>query len=435
MPQELVQVNVRNPIVKIVLILLIFAAGTWSYFAVRWYIGNTLAENFNPQGNNFQVADMALSLAPGDPLTHWRMAQVNQKLLPLDQQAKTIAEYERAVKLSPNDYRFWMALGTAHEQAGDSVKGEQALKRAVALAPAYAYPRWYLGNLLLRSGRYDEAFNELRLAAEADTELQPQQFNLLWAIYGEDLEGLKKAIGPSSQTRAAFALYLLSQQRYDNGLRLWETLSEDEKKVNREAGHSMVSNLVNARRYHDAVNVWNEIAPNERYRAELGKVFDGGFEEAISYGPELAFGWQVKNAPQLQIGIDPTKSNGGARSLRLVFQVRTNLDSLNVSQLVPVAENTEYDFECYLTTEKLVTGSAPTVQILDAATGSVLVSSGQAPSGSTPWTRLAMTFKTTARMEAVLLKIVRVTCANEENLVCPIFGSVWYDDFSFKRRS
>jgi hypothetical protein len=78
MPQELVQVNVKNPLIRIVLILFLLVAGIWSYFAVRWYIGNTLAENFNPQGNNLEVADMAVSLAPGDPLTHWRMAQVKQ---------------------------------------------------------------------------------------------------------------------------------------------------------------------------------------------------------------------------------------------------------------------------------------------------------------------------------------------------------------------
>ena len=434
MPQELVQVNVRNPLVRIVLILLLLAAGAWSYYAVRWYLGNTLAENFNPAGNNMQVADMSVSLAPADPLTHWRMAQVTQKILPLDQQLKTIAEYERAVKLSPNDYRFWMALGTAYEQTGDSVKGEQALKRAVALAPAYAFPRWYLGNLLLRSGRYNEAFDELRLAAEADSDLQPQQFNLLWAIYGEDLEGLKKAIGESSRARGDFALYLVSQQRYDDGLRLWESLSEEEKKTNRDIGHSLVSNLVTAQRYHDAVNVWNEIAPNERYRAELGKVFDGSFEDAISYGPEMAFGWQVKGAPQVQIGIDPTKGNGGERSLRLAFQVRANLASLNVSQLVPVTQNTEYEFECYLTTDKLETGSAPSIQILDAASQAVLATSDQAPNGTNPWSRVSLTFKTSDKTQAVLLKIVRVSCANDQTSVCPIFGSVWYDDFTLKRR-
>jgi len=434
MPQELIQINTRRPIVRIVLLLLLIVAAIWSYYVIRWYTGNTLAEYFNPAQNNLQVAELAVSLAPKDPLTHWRIAQVTQKLLPLDQQAQSIAEYERAVSLSPNDYRFWMALGTALEQSGDSAKAEHALRRAVSLAPSYAYPRWYLGNHLLRNAQYEEAFKELRLAAEADTELEPQQFNFLWAIYSEDLESLKKAIGDNSPKRARFALYLLSLQRYDDGLRFWDSLSADEKKANRDSGNSIVSNLLTAKRYHDAVKVWNDIAPNDRYHAESGKVFDGSFEEAINYTPEMVFGWQVKNAPQLLIGIDPTKSNGGARSLRLLFQVRANLESLNVSQLVPVMPDTEYEFEYYFTTEKLETGSAPVVQLVDATDGAVLANSEQAPSGTIPWTRVSLPFKTGSKTGAVTIKIVRAKCSEEEDVICPIFGSIWYDDFSFKRR-
>jgi tetratricopeptide (TPR) repeat protein len=361
------------------------------------------------------------------------MAQVSQKLLPLDQQSHAVEEYERAVALSPNDYRFWMALGTAHEQVGDSVKGEQALRRAVALAPSYSYPHWYLGNLLLRSGRYQEAFKELRLAAEADTELEPQQFNFLWAIYSENLEALKTAMGEGSERRARFALYLLTQQRHDDGLRVWDSLSGDEKKTNRETANAIIANLLLARRFHDAMRVWNDIAQNERYRVEFGKVFDGGFEEAINYGPDMPFGWQVKEAPQLQIGIDPNDSNSGNRSLRLVFQVRANLEALNVSQLVPVTPGSEYDFEYFFRTEKLESGSAPMVQLYDATDGALLTSSSQA-SGTNPWTRLNFSFKTAAKTEAVIIRIVRNKCSDEETPICPIFGSIWYDDFSFKRR-
>src|SRR5262245_13766745 len=154
MPQELIQLNTRSIFIKLLLLALVIAAGAWSYFVVRWYLGNTMAEYFDPSANNLQVAQMAASLAPNDPLTHWRLAQVTQKALPLDKQMQSIPEYERAVSLSPNDYRFWMTLGTASEQAGDALKAEQSLKRAVALAPAYAYPHWYLGNLYLRSARY-----------------------------------------------------------------------------------------------------------------------------------------------------------------------------------------------------------------------------------------------------------------------------------------
>src|ERR1051325_1845106 len=138
MPHELVHVSTRNIFAKLLLIVLLLAAATSSYFVVRWYLGNTLAEYFNPAESNLRVAEMAESLAPADPLTHWRVAQVEQKSLPLDQQGHSPAEYEKAVALSPNDYRFWMALGTANEQAGDPAKAERALKQAVVLAPAYA---------------------------------------------------------------------------------------------------------------------------------------------------------------------------------------------------------------------------------------------------------------------------------------------------------
>ena len=426
--------NVRNPVVRIVLIVLLLGAAVCSYFAVRWYIGNTLAEHFNPDQNNMRIAEMAVGLAPHDPLTHWRIAQVSQKLLPLDQQAKALAEYERAVSLSPNDYRFWMALGTAYEQVGESTKGEQALKRAVALAPSYAYPRWYLGNLLLRNGRYEEAFKELSLAADANAELEPQLFNFLWAIYSDNLDALKTTIGEGSDRTARFALYLLNQQRYDDGLRVWDTLSDEEKKKNRQTGEFVAGNLILAKRYHDAVKVWNDIVANARYRVEFATVFDGSFEEAINYGQEMAFGWQVKDVPQLQIGIDPTNSNSGSRSLRLLFQVRANLADMNVSQLIPVAGNSEYDFEFYMKTEKLQSGSTPMVQIVDATDGGILASSPQAPSGSNPWSHLSLPFKTGNKTEAVILRIIRLSCRDDENPICPIFGSIWYDDFSIKRR-
>ena len=136
----------------------------------------------------------------------------------------------------------------------------------------------------------------------------------------------------------------------------------------------------------------------------------------------------------MQIAIDPKKSHSGSRSLRLFFQVRANLENINVSQLVPVQPGSEYDFECYVATDKLETGSAPQVQILDANTGIVLFDSPMAPGGSNDWTRINTSFKTTDKTQAITLKILRVSCG-EDIPVCPIFGSVWYDDFSLKRRN
>jgi len=433
MPQEVVHISVRKIPLKLLLILLVFGAGVWSYYVVRWYIGNTLAEYFSPTESNLHVAQMAESLAPSDPLTHWRIGQVQQKTLPLDQMAPAIAEYEKAVSLSPYDYRYWMALGTAHEQSGDPAKAELALKQAVALAPSYAYPHWFLGNLYLRNSRYNDAFAELRRAAEADPGLLPQLFSLSAEIYKSDPEGLKNSVGQNSEVRAKFALHLLNQKRYEEGLRLWSVLSADEKRASHETAETMVFTLKSEGRFHEALQIWNDVA-NEKFRPEVGSVFDGSFEEPINYASDTVFGWQVKSAPQMQIGIDPNKGHSGSRSLRLTFQVRANLDAINVSQLVPVQPGTDYEFECYVATDKLETGSAPQIQILDANTGTSLFGSTMAPGGTNDWTRVNFSFRTADKTEAITIKIMRIPCG-EETPVCPIYGSIWYDDFSLKRRN
>jgi tetratricopeptide (TPR) repeat protein len=432
MAHEIAHISVRKLPVKILLIVLLLAAGVWSYYVVRWYLGNTLAEYFDQNEGTLDAAHMAARMAPGDPLAHWRIGQVSQKTLPLDQQVAAIAEYEKAVSLSPNDYRFWMTLGTAQEQVGNPAQAELALKRAVDLAPAYAYPRWYLGNLYLRNGRYDEAFAELRVASQADLELLPQLFNLVWEIYSNDPEALKNAVGQSSSARANFALYLMGRKRSDEGLRLWNALSSEDRRANKDVGERMIVSLISELRYHDALQVWNDVM-GEKFHMQLDQIFDGSFEEPVAYAGDSIFGWYVKGAPQMHIGIDPNKSHNGERSLRLVFQVRTNIEDLNASQLIAVTPNKEYEFECYVATDKLEAGSAPQIQIIDANNGQALGTSAMAQTGTNDWQRIGFNFKTSEKTQAIMLKIVRYTCSNEETPICPIFGSVWYDDFSLKR--
>jgi len=432
MPQEVVHISVRKLPVRVLLILLLLAAGVWSYYVIRWYLGNTLAEYFDPNAGNVNAAQWAASMAPDDPLAHWRIGQVTQKTLPLDKQAAAIPEYEKAVSLSPNDYRFWMTLGTAQEQVGNDVQAELALKRAVALAPAYAYPRWYLGNLYLRSGRYDEAFAELRQASQADSGLEPQMFNLVWEIHNNDPEALKNAVGQSSPARANFALYLIGRKRVDEGLRLWNDLNGEEKRTNKDTGDKIIRSLIPELRYHDALQVWNDIM-SDKFRMTVDQIFDGSFEETVAYAPDTIFGWYVKGAPQMHIGIDPNKGHNSERSLRLVFQVRTNIQDLNASQLIAVQPNKDYELEYYVATDRLETGSAPQLQIVDANTGEALANSAMAPTGSNDWQRVALNFKTKDKTQAVMLKVVRFSCSNEDTPICPIFGSVWYDDFNLKR--
>jgi tetratricopeptide (TPR) repeat protein len=431
MADQLIHFDARKPVTRITMILGLVLTLLGSWFVVRWYMGNTFAEFLNPEENGLQMGRRAVSLAPNDPLTHWRLGEVIHKKLPPDQVAQVVDEYQKAASLSPNDYRFWMDLGPALEQLGESERAEKALRRAVALAPSYAYPHWYLGNFLLRAGSYEEAFDQLRRASDASPELRSQLFNLAWEVYKEDFTSLKVAVGTSPSARAEFVQYLLSRQRIEDGILLWKTLSDTEKRANLAAGESIITTLIGAKRYHQAAEISNDLVPTPAHRALVDQILNGGFEENLVPQPATVFGWQVKSLSQVQIAIDPNRGHSGSRSLRIVFQVRLRIDSLNLAQLVLVEPEKKYEVECYVRTENLQSGVTPFVEIVDAMDGSVLAASPATANGNRDWQPLAMSFKSGPKTEAVTIRINRGSCQDQ---VCPIFGTVWYDDFNLKRR-
>jgi tetratricopeptide (TPR) repeat protein len=324
-----------------------------------------------------------------------------------------------------------MDFGTALEQAGDSERAEKALRRSVELAPAYASPRWYLGNLLLRRERYPEAFAELRRASEADATFQPQLFNAAWSIYSDDIQALTVAVGSTAPTRAGFAQYLIGFQRFDDGIRLWKSLNENERRANREAGEAIVKSLVASQQYHQAADVSNDLAP-VAVRSGEGKFIDGGFESGLGYHEGSFFGWKVTSTSQAQIGIDPAQGYQSGRSLRLLFQVRSRLDTVEVSQLIPITPDTEYELEYAVKTQKLESADLLSVGIFDEVEGKLLSKSEETPGGTSDWKVTKLSFKTGPKTQAIRMRLLRNPCTPEGS--CPIYGTVWYDNFNLQRR-
>jgi hypothetical protein len=123
--------------------------------------------------------------------------------------------------------------------------------------------------------------------------------------------------------------------------------------------------------------------------------------------------------------------HSGRQSLRIVFKARANID-VSVSQLVVVQPGTQYDFQGFVKTSKLESAATPVIEIVDATNGALLATSPAAPSGFNDWQNLAMTFKTGSKTEGVFIRVGRASCG--DNTSCPIFGTLWYDDFTIKRR-
>ena len=432
--EQLKLIDVRAPLWRALLIVPVLLALVASGYAARWYIGNTMAE-FAPRLENggLDTARSALRLAPADPWTHWTYAGMEKSSFEPGALQQSVRHYEEAVRLSPNDYRFWMDLGRAREQAGDAGGGEKALRRSVELAPAYSYPRWLLGNLLLRAGRGDEAFQELRRAADADPKLRPQIFNVAWYVFGEDVEAVKSAVGNSPSARAEFATYLGGRGRFDDALGLWASLSAAEKKEQRSNGEALMNMLVSARRYRAAQDILRDLAPENVGAALVAEQFtNGGFETDVGTGGAGLFGWQVVSIPQAQAAVDPNYRHSGVRSLRILFKSPSTLEFKNISQLVTVEPGLQYRFTCFVRSEDLKSAGTPLIEILDGADErNVLGTSAALAPGRSDWQQVTIDFKTPAKTEAIKVRISRAACIGDP--VCPIYGIVWYDDFNLQR--
>ena len=132
-------------------------------------------------------------------------------------------------------------------------------------------------------------------------------------------------------------------------------------------------------------------------------------------------------------GVNGTVSNHQARAWTTWATFPLGTMIVNVSQLVVVESDKQYDLEGFLKTSRLESAGTPVVEIVDAADGSVLGTSQPAPAGDNDWQPVTITFKTGAKTEAIGIRVSRAPCG--DNPSCPIFGTLWYDDFNLKRRS
>jgi len=405
-------------------------AATWGWFAARWYLANVVSEVVTTADEpNLDLARMATRWAPADPFTHWSLGVVTRSEFTVANAQATVREFEFAVRLSPNDFRYWDELGRALEMSGDPEAAEKALRRSVDLAPNYYYPRWHLGNLLLREGKFAEAFSHLFRAATANPELWPQVFNLAWQAYDQDVNRIANDACKQSSVRAMFTIYLVGVKKFDDAVRLWKTLSTWDRSQLLGRGLELRNALIAAKQFRAALDITRDVEPGNSRISEPEKLLNGGFEDALALPTSQFFGWTIGSTGQATMSIDASGHNSG-HSLQIVFNAPNKLERVNASQTLVVQPNSQYHLEYFVRTEKLNSASPPVVIVLDAGDGNALGVSEAASPGTNDWKKISLDFKT-KNSDGITIFIGRMPCSVGD--ICPLFGSTWYDDFLLQR--
>jgi Flp pilus assembly protein TadD len=415
--------------VRVALLAMILAALVFGWFAVRWQLGNMLAElTVSTDPNAKDIGQLAQSLAPGDPLATWLVASTEKDVFTPEKIESSLAKYEETVRLSPYDYRWWVELGRAREQSTTPELAEAAYLRAVELAPTYTYPHWQLGNFYLRQNRSEEAFTELKKAAQNNLRFRQQVYSIAWDFYEQDKARLEAIAGEFSDAKVGLAQFYASKGMAEDSLRIWNTLSEEEKKQNDVIAKLVAQILWDNKRFRSAVEFVRETGIEPEAKAEA--VQNGGFEAAIGKPEATYFGWKISPVEKMTVQLDASQKREGRRSLRVNFSGFSAPQLNNIFQIAAVEPGANYRLRFWLKTEDLKSAGPPVVEILDSKDSRLLAASKPFPTGTNDWQEVTIDFTAAEEAEGIFIRTARAYCGD----VCPIIGTIWYDDFRLEKR-
>jgi hypothetical protein len=367
--------------------------------------------------NSVSVADEAVRLGPSDPETHRARAAVLSRLKMFPEANQS---FEHSVSLRSQDDRLWIQLGSTREEAGDNEGALAALNEAVRLAPYYAHPHWQRGNLLLRLGRTGEAFADLRQAANSNPKYFPNLIDLAWGLSRGDVRATAELGGVNDDAeRFALIRFLASRGK---GAEVVDQTTLLTTPLSSEKNQELVRSLFAAKAFRAAFQILGV--------KDLEPVFlNSGFEESL-FVNDSGVGWIVAAEKGNRVAIDVSEKFEGVKSLQIVLEGNWTPGTPLLSQTLLVAPEKTYRISFAVKTKDLVTGGPPFITVNDATNNQLLAKSENLPTASSSWVTVNFEFSTLPALEAVVIRLHRNNC---EPAPCPIFGTLWLDQFHIMR--
>ncbi len=414
---------------RIVLLGVIAVALAFAWFGVRWQVGSMLGELTQPfQENALEIARAAVDLAPRDPQPRWLLATKMKEEFDAESIAESIRNFEETVRRSPNDFRWWIELGRAYEQAERNEDAERAFNRAIELAPEYTFPHWQIGNFYLRHDRVDEAFAHLTKTTEKSVVYREQVFALAWDYFEKDPVRLEQIAADAPDVRVTLALFYARREAAADAVRIWNTIPDDEKAKHPVLVRTITQLLYDKRHFREALEFARQSGMDPEAQPET--IANPGFEKFLGESDDGLFGWKINRGEgKLDVLTDSNVKSQGQRSLKLNFKNYSKPILYNVAQTIAVEPLARYRLSFLLRTENLRTGGEPLLEIVDSNHDTFILRSEPFPLGSNDWKQWTLEFTIPEKCDGITIRTGRNSCG--EN--CPISGTIWYDDFKLER--
>ncbi|HWN09157.1 MAG TPA: hypothetical protein VNO50_07825 [Pyrinomonadaceae bacterium] len=405
---------IRSSAFILILLFLIWSAGRVGYAS--------LLSTYAARSLRLDAADAAVSLS-ADAQNHLIRGGVHQAQ---GNFSGAMADYSRAAMLRPDDYVIWLNVAHARELNGDKEGAIAAASRAVVLAPHYAKPHWQLGNLWLRAGRTEGAYSELRLAGSRNPTLLPAFIDLVWQLSSGNVQAVLAAIDPrSAETYKALADYFRKRGKATEAIAMFRAAGYEAGEEVAAQRRAYLAELLTAKQFKLAHELWSIAHPPA---PDGPTMFDPGFEDESDLD-EPGFGWRAaEKSGEVILSLDSSDPGSGRLSLKVSFNGASEPGQALVSQLVQVVPRTRYRLRFAARTSEILSGTLPSIVVMDEGAGQSLGQSDPLPQTTDTWRDYQLEFITSDNTEAIRISLQRKPCSAP----CPIFGRLWLDSFSLQ---
>jgi hypothetical protein len=250
------------------------------------------------------------------------------------------------------------------------------------------------------------------------------EIELAWQTYKGEPQAIKRALLPQTvHERIALALFFGDHSLQDQAAPLMKEANylPAEEKV------SLLKELLDNNRYAEAYEVWLA-GRAETEDSSNSPISDGGFEgEFVVDDP--GFGWRFNHELKtVNASLDQNEPHSGKQSLRLDWHGDPDRLTRIVEQLVLAAPKTRYRVSFSVRTQSLTTICAPLIVVVDPKIqGTRLLGQSSPISEDNSWRNYSVEFTNEDTTTVILIGVTR---EDRPNGPCPIFGSMWLDDFS-----
>jgi len=422
--------KLKSSLAPVVWLAVALIAIGFAYVCTRSFFLNTLATRLDLTDPAAGIVVDGLTEADAnDPRSHLLAGVYYEKTFDAADLDRSLAEYERAVDLSPSDYTFWLAVAQAKDRLGDADGAEAAFRRSTELAPNYASVQWAFGNFLVRQGRGEEGFPMIAKAAAANPQFAGPAVSVVVQMTGGDIAKTRSLLGTDPGVNAALTSTLASQKRYADAIQTWSAVPiELRQSTYRQTGQDLMNTLMSARQFRAAAIIAGDLADNGAVKPVTGQIVNAGVGGGVKLRSTAPFDWQIADGPEPQIGLSETQKHDGRYALSLLFTQFRAGTFREVSQQVPVEPGARYKLTVWYKSSLKTEAKFQWLVMEIAGARSFGSTSMLGPTDD--WTQVSADIVVPSDVDGVKLMLVRSNCTSA---ACPTSGTMFFDDISLTK--